>query len=49
MRLPSRSIIFGHDNLLDASGGLKGNHELQYHLYRILDDVDLKDAFPYGE
>lgn len=43
--------FLGHGNMQHVSGGLKENHGLQYHVYLILVNVDLKDAasFAYFE
>lgn len=44
MKLLRECVFFGHGNAQQAANGWKGNHVLRYHLYRILGDVDLRDA-----
>lgn len=41
---PKKCVSFGHANVLRASGGCKGKHRLRNLVYRIREEVVLKNA-----
>lgn len=49
VNLPRECVLFGRGSLRHAGDGWKGSHHFRNHLHMTLEDVDLQDAFAYGD